>query len=123
MAGVTSKTAGDEAAIPYAGPVINGRPALTIQETQKWFEDAYGVVPCAAEVTPITQGLNHCLLFQAQWKDTPEFKELRRNNPSKLRMERLSEALATLQEDLPALIDDTLQIRPDAKGSAGLALT
>jgi hypothetical protein len=107
----------------YDGPTINGRPALSIENVQQWFKEAYAVVPPQGEegkcffkcLALIAQSLNHCAFLQAQWKSTPEFKKMRRNNQSTLRMRRIHLALTTLQKDLPALIDDTLKVFPDAR--------
>jgi hypothetical protein len=99
----------------YDGPSINGRPALSIGDVQQWFKDTYDVVPPQSEAATIAANLNHCLFLEAQWKSTPEFKKMRRNNQSTLRMQRIHLALTTLQKDLPALIDDTLKVFPDGR--------
>jgi len=101
----------------YDGPTINGRPALSIENVQQWFKEAYAVVPPQGEVAPIAQSLNHCALLASQWKSSPEFKQMRRSNPSTLRMQRIHVALTTLQKDLPVLIDDTLKVFPDARST------
>jgi hypothetical protein len=100
----------------YDGPTINGKPILSIEQVQQWFKEAH----CDASFDDakfIAQALNHCALFAELWKNTPALKASRRNNPSYLRMTRISEALRTLQTDLPVLIDDTLKVFPDRQAS------
>jgi hypothetical protein len=99
----------------YDGPSINGCPALSIEDVQQWVKDAYDVVPPQSEAAVIAANLNHCLFLEAQWKNTPEFKKMRRNNQSISRIRRIHLALTTLQKDLPVLIDDTLKVFPDAR--------
>jgi hypothetical protein len=101
----------------YDGPTINGRPALSVENVQRWIKDAYGdhVFPSQGEAVPIVQALNHCAWLEHQWKGTPEFKQMRRSNPSKKRMQRIHLALTTLQHDLPDLIEDHVKIDPDAR--------
>jgi hypothetical protein len=101
--------------VEYDGPTINGRPALSIENVQQWFKEAYGVVPSQGEAAPIAQSLNHCAFLASEWKGTPELKKMRRNNPSRLRGQRIHLALETLQKDLPGLIDDYLKVFPDAR--------
>jgi hypothetical protein len=101
------------------GTTINGRPALTLESVQHWFIDAFGVVPEASAVAPLAQAINHCALLESHWKRTPEFDEMRRSNPSMLRMRRIADALATLRNDLPILIEDTEKANGD-KQSEGL---
>ena len=95
------------------GATINGRPALSEKDVQGWFNDAFQVEPVAEEVRPIAEAVNYCALFVAQWKRTPEFDEMRRSNPSMLRARRIGGALATLQNELPGLIDDTWKVLGD----------
>ena len=102
------------------GATINGRPALTVESVQQWFCVAFKAVPDAHAVAPIAQAINHCTLFESQWKRTPKFDEVRRNNPSTLRVHRIAKALATLQNDLPELVKDTPKATGD-KQSEGLA--
>jgi hypothetical protein len=96
----------------FDGPTINGHPALRVDDVQQWFKDAFGVVPPKRETVDITQKLNHCELLSFQWRNTPELTKMRSNNPSWLRMQRISAALTTLQSDLPVLIDDTRRLTP-----------
>ena len=78
------------------GATLNGRPALTLESVQQWFSDAFHVVPEVGAVAPVAQAVNHCALLESHWKRTPEFDEMRRSNPSMLRMRRIAEALTTL---------------------------
>jgi len=100
------------------GPFINGRPALTIREVQRWFKDAAKVTPPAKAVVPIAQGLNQSLLFQWLWSDKPTFKQMRRNSAPRLLGRRIGEALRALQKDLPTLLEGTLKTNPNTKSSA-----
>jgi hypothetical protein len=102
------------------GATINGRPALTLESVQQWFSDAFHVVPEVGAVAPIARAVNHCALLESHWKRTPEFDEMRRSNPSMLCMRRIAEALTTLQNDLPVLIEDTRNVIGD-KQSEGLS--
>jgi hypothetical protein len=101
--------------VEYDGPTINGRPILSIENVQQWFKEAYGVVPPQGEAAPIAQSLNHCAFLASEWKGTFELKKMRRNNPSRLRGQRIHEALTILQDDLLGVIDDTLKVFPDAR--------
>ena len=96
--------------LDFEGATINGRPALTLEGVQQWFSKPFDVVPEAGAVAPIAQAVNHCALLESHWKRTPEFDEMRRSNPSVLRMRRIAKALATLQNDLPVLIEDTRKV-------------
>ena len=106
----------------YDGPMINGHPALSVKAVQLWFSDTFTVNPTAEHVAPITQALNHCSLFEAHWRNTPEYKKMRRGNPAALRLRRIHEALATLQKELPVLVDSTRKVFPEAHGE-GLVAT
>jgi hypothetical protein len=101
----------------YEGPTINGHPALSAENVQQWFNQACGHVPPLEDAARVARGVNHYDLFGALWKDTQEFKSRRRNNPSALRIARISKALTTLQNDLPVLIEDTRKVFPDPQGS------
>ena len=52
----------------------------------------------------IARGVNDALLLELLWRD--EYKAARADNLSVQRMQRIAEALATLQADLPELIED-----------------
>lgn len=106
---------GNQAEIHGDGPLISGRPALSLMEVQQWFRDAYRVVPGNDAVFPIAAALNHCLLFKSHWSAEPEFKKARRANPSKLRVQRIGAAVRALQADLPAYLDDAQKINPNLK--------
>ncbi len=94
------------------GPLVNGRPALTIRAVQSWCRSAHmhGVSDTAA--AEVACQLNHAALLRTQW--SPEFAELRKANPSTKRIRRVADALATLRDDLPGLIDDSRAAKPDA---------
>jgi len=109
------KKNGTRRRVEYDGPTINGRPILSIENVQEWFREAYDVVPPQGAAAPIAQALNHCAFLASEWKSTPELKKMRRNNPSRLRGQRIHLALTTLQKDLPGLIDETLKVFPDAR--------
>ena len=90
-------------------PSVNGRSALTIQEVQDWCrhmprlsDTAAGKVACE---------LNHAAFLCAEW--APEFAEQRRANQSFQRMRRIADALATLRNDLPKLLDDSRAVNAD----------
>lgn len=93
------------------GPLINGRPALTIPEVQSWLRSVHlsGLDQDAA--TKVTQQLNHAALFRFMW--APEFAEQRKANPSTQRMRRVADALATLRADLPGVLHDSRVVNPD----------
>ena len=46
------------------GMTINGRPALTLESVQQWFNDAFGVVPEA-----VPSHLSHRLLIIARFSN------------------------------------------------------
>lgn len=100
---------------PEGWPLISGQAALSAKDVQRWFRDAYGVIPSAADVAPIAEALNHCRFLEGQWSDKPEFKKARRGNPSRLRMQRIGEALRSLQTDLADYLKDTRKVRPNDK--------
>ena len=102
------------------GVTINRRPALTLESVQQWFSAAFNVVPEACAIAPIAQAINHCALLESQWRRTPELDEMRRSNPSMLRTRRIAEALATLQNDLPVLIEETREVIGDKQSEEGL---
>jgi hypothetical protein len=95
----------------YDGPTINGRPVLSLDQVRKWFADAGCTIPAEAAM-PIAQDLNHCAFVSSMWKNTPELRTARRNNPSRLSMQRIYTALKSLQDELPLLIRNTLNVSP-----------
>jgi hypothetical protein len=97
------------------GPLINGRPVLTIEVVQSWCRAASmpGLTNSAA--AEMARELNDATLLRAQW--APEFAKLQKANPSILRMRRIASALATLRGDLPGLLDDS------RAGGADVSLT
>jgi hypothetical protein len=101
----------------YEGPTINGHPILSVENVQQWFKQACGCVPSLDDAARVARAVNHYDLFSALWKETREFKTSRQNNPSALRMRRIREALTTLQNDLPVLIEDTRKAFPDPQRS------
>jgi hypothetical protein len=101
-------------ATEYVGTTINDHPILTTEEVQQWFSRANCVAPSDAAES-IAQMLNHCAFLFAQWKGTPELRASRRKNLSFLRIERIGEALRTLQTELPVLIGDTLKFSPGSR--------
>jgi|SRR5665213_552888 len=98
------------------GATINGRPALSTKKVQEWFSKANCAAPeDAAKV--IAQMLNHYAFLAPIWKSTPELRARRRNNPSLRQMERIGEALRTLQTDLTDLIDKNLKEFSDRRAN------
>jgi hypothetical protein len=95
----------------YDGPTINGRPALSVREIQKWFSDEGCIIPME-DAAAIAGDLNHCAFVSFFWKSTPSLRAARRTNPSRLSMQRTYTALKTLQNDLPVLIANTLKVHP-----------
>lgn len=93
------------------GPLINGRPVLTVQDVQNWCHSAHMPVLSDTAAAEVACQLNHAALLRTQW--APEFAELRKTNPSTKRMCRIADALATLRNDLPGVLDDSRAIKPD----------
>ena len=58
----------------------------------------------------IARGVNDALLLELLWRD--EYKAARADNLSTQRMQQIAEALATLQADLPELIEDSRRGNP-----------
>jgi hypothetical protein len=108
-----SPTAGNvaQAEADDGGPLINGRPALTIPEVQNWFRSVHLSGLDEEAATKVTQQLNHAALFRFMW--APEFAEQRKACPSSVRMGRIAGALATLRDDLPGVLDDSRVVNPD----------
>jgi hypothetical protein len=52
-------------------------------------------------------------LTGALWKGTFELREQRRNNPSRLRNERIAKALRVLQSELPQMLADVRKLVPE----------
>jgi hypothetical protein len=100
------------------GPLINGRPALTIEDVQSWCHAASMPGLCGPAATEIARELNNAALFRTLW--APEFAELRKANPSTKRMHRIASALATLRDDLPGLLDDSRLVGSDVSISEAL---
>jgi hypothetical protein len=95
----------------YDGPIVNGHPVLSIKEVQTWFK-AVGCNVSEEAATPIAQFLNEYEFLGALWKNSPELREQRHNNPSRLRNERIARALKTLQTDVPHKLDEIYQVLP-----------
>ena len=108
--------------VEYDGLTINGKPILDIETVQLWFKEACAVGLTEEVVTPIAAYLNQAVIFSAQWKNTPAFNEMRENDEGRQRMLRVSVALAQLQNDLPALIDDSEKIAPGKPSEWVIAL-
>jgi hypothetical protein len=104
----------------YDGPTMNGRLILDIETVQLWFKGACGVSLTKEAAKPVAQKLNDYALLAMTWKNTPEFNRMRENNKGRQRMQRISVALATLQKDIPALIDDTVKIAPEHPAMASV---
>jgi hypothetical protein len=107
---------GEAPSAEYEGPTINGKPILGIETVQRWFKDACGVFLTEEAARPLARMLNDYALLEETWKNTPEFNRMRENNKSRQRVQRISVALAALQKDVPALIDDTVKIAPEHPG-------
>jgi hypothetical protein len=101
----------------YDGPTINGRPILVIEEVQTWFLRAGCTIPEYA-AAPIAQDLNHCAFLSREWKSTPELRAARRKSKSLLAMQRIYRAMRSLQNDLPILIHNTLQVHGSSRPPA-----
>ncbi len=97
----------------YDGPTINCKPILDIGTVQQWFKDVRVVGLTGEAAAPIAAFLNEAAFLSSQWKNTSEFNEMRKNDKGRQRMRRVSCALATLEKDIPALIDDTMRIAPE----------
>jgi hypothetical protein len=100
-----------QAAADDGGPLINGRPALTIPEVQSWFRSVHLSRLDEEAATKVTQQLNYAAFVRFMW--APEFAEQRKANPSSQRMARIAGALATLRDDLPAILLDSRIPNPD----------
>ena len=94
------------------GPLIDGRPALTVQEVQSWCHSAYMPNLDDIAAAEVARQLNHAALLRSEW--APEFAELRKANPSMQRLHRVAGALATLRSDLPGMLDGSHAIDPNA---------
>ena len=102
------------------GPLINGRPALTIPEVQGWFRSVHLSGLDKEAATKVARQLNHAALLRFMW--APEFAQQRRANPSTQRMRRIADALATLRADLPRVLHDNRAVKPDTDLSLTEAL-
>lgn len=98
------------------GPTINGHAILGPETVQQWFVIAGTAIPRLEQAAPIAQKVNNFDLFGFIWKSTLEYKQARQKNPSMLRLRRISQALAILQKELPAAIEDTRRVNPKAEG-------
>jgi hypothetical protein len=98
------------------GPLINGRPAMTVLQVQQWFQKAHAPILSDDAAAEIARFLNEALFLEGLWK--PKFAAEQRANPSTKRMERIARALATLRNDLPEVLAESRKIRPDADHSA-----
>jgi hypothetical protein len=106
--------AGKKLVVEDYEPTLNGHPILTVNNVIAWFKERNCDVRERFALA-IAERLNEYEFLGAFWKDTPELKASRRNNPSALRNIRVADAIKTLQEDLPSLIDDTLRVVPSNK--------
>jgi hypothetical protein len=96
----------------YDGPLINQRLPATIKLVQSWCQEAKAPILSDDDAGTMARDVNYALLFEAQWRD--EYKAARDENVSTQRMRRIAEAMATLQADLPKLIEDSRGFKPDA---------
>ena len=94
----------------YDGPLINGRLPATIELVQSWCVKAKAPMLSDDNAATIARGVNDALLLELLWRD--EYKAARADNLSTQRMQRIAEALATLQADLPELIEDLRRGNP-----------
>jgi hypothetical protein len=90
------------------GPLINDCPALTIQGVQSWCHSAS--MPCLSDdaAAELARAINHLALLRTQWGR--EFAGLRKANTSPHRMRRIARALATLRDELSALLEDSRRV-------------
>jgi hypothetical protein len=102
------------AAKGFDGPTVNGHPLLSEADVQKWFESVDRQVPGGAALS-IAQMLNHYEFIGALWKSTPELREQRSANPSRLRLSRVAQALQTLEADLPTLLETAHEVLPSER--------
>lgn len=99
--------------------IPKGREALTVQDVEKWFKDAGQRTPFEATLEPIRDKLHYYVFIEGQWRDTADFKKTRKDNALKLR--RINDALRTLQEEFPPLIENTLTAFPDKRAGVEAA--
>ena len=100
----------------YDGPIINGRLPATIELVQSWCIEAKAPIFSDDDAAAIARDVNYALCFEEHWRD--EYKAQRDKNLSTQRMQRISDALAILQIDLPKSMEDTRRGKPDADLSA-----
>lgn len=96
----------------YDGPFINQRVPATTNLVKSWCQKAKAPILSDDDADAMARDVNYALLFDAQWRD--EYKAARDENVSTKRMRRIAEAMATLQADLPKLIEDLRRAKPDA---------
>ena len=102
------------------GPLVNGRPVLTVANVQEWSRSVHLPNMSDAAAAEAARQLNHLAFMRCQW--APEFAEQRKANPSAKRMQRIANALAVLQKDLPVVLNESRKIKPDADQSLTKAL-
>jgi hypothetical protein len=94
------------------GPLINGRPALTIAECKEWARAAHAPALGDSAASELTGQINHAAFLRCMW--APEFAEQRKANQSTSRLRRIAAALATLRDELPGLLADNRAVNPNA---------
>jgi hypothetical protein len=103
---------GKQHTAPADGPLINGRPALSIEECRAWARKAHTPALDDAAASKLTCDINYAALFRCQW--APEFEGQRKANQSMRRLRRIAESLAALRDELPRSLQESRTIKPDA---------
>jgi hypothetical protein len=98
--------------LEYDGPLINQRLPATIELVQSWCRKVKAPILTDDDAAAMAREVNHALLLEAEWRD--ESKAARDEELSTQRMRRIADAMATLQADLPKLIEDSRRFNPDA---------
>jgi hypothetical protein len=98
---------------PADGPLINGRPILSIEECKAWASTAK-IKPALddAAASKLACDLNHAAFLRCLW--APEFAKQRKANQSMSRLRRIAKSLAVLRDELPRSLQESRAIKPDA---------
>ncbi len=94
------------------GPSLNGHAILSVADVQSWFKAAKCDVS-EERARPIAQLLNEYEFLGGLWKNRPDLRKARRNNPDRLRNVRVAKALQTLQADLAGILETVRRDIPD----------
>jgi hypothetical protein len=93
---------------------INGHPILNAAEVTRWFE-AEGCSVDKRGALRIARLLNQYDFEGFYWRLTPKQQKQQRRTPYWVRNKRIARALATLEADLPLLIDAPTRVFPDGQ--------